>query len=78
MVIECPVVVWLEFFMDKPKSSKLPTPRGDIDNYAKAVLDSMQLLIENDSLVTWLHAGKYYADEDNPPGVIIKLYPVED
>ena len=82
MVIECPVVVWLEFYLSRPKTLKKTVKhhikKPDIDNLSKAILDSMDLLITDDNLVTWLHAGKYYATEEEPPGVLIKLFPVED
>jgi len=80
--IDIPVVIWLEFYLSRPKTLKKTVKhhvkKPDIDNLSKAILDSMDLLITDDNLVTWLHAGKFYADEDNPPGVLIKLYPVED
>ena len=80
--LETATVIWLEFYLTRPKTLKKTVKhhvkKPDIDNLSKAILDSMDLLITDDNLVTWLHAGKFYADEDNPPGVIIKLYPVED
>lgn len=39
--LEGPVEVELRFFVTKPKTSKLPHPKPDIDNYAKGVLDVM-------------------------------------
>ena len=35
-----PLTVEVNCFVTKPKNTKLWTPRADIDNYAKAILDS--------------------------------------
>lgn len=35
------VKVHVDFYVVKPKSSKLSRPRGDIDNYLKAILDAV-------------------------------------
>ncbi len=47
----------------KPKSGKLPHPRGDVDNYAKAVLDAItkaQIIWSDDAQVQFLGVSKRY------------------
>jgi hypothetical protein len=48
----------------KPKTGKLPHPRGDTDNYAKAALDALtkaQLIWSDDKQIVTMHATKRYA-----------------
>lgn len=53
--------------------AKLRTKVGDVDNYAKAVLDEMTgHFYYDDSQVVELFATKLYAD-DQPPGVTISI-----
>lgn len=39
--ISCPVFVRAEFIVEKPKTSKLSIPKGDLDNYLKALFDAL-------------------------------------
>lgn len=39
--LEGPLIVCIDVTAQKPKTSKLPAPKPDVDNYAKAVLDAM-------------------------------------
>jgi Holliday junction resolvase RusA-like endonuclease len=72
-------LVTLRFNLAKPKSTpKAQFPvksRTDVDNLAKAVLDSLQNagLIANDNIITDLTVSKRYADEDHPEGVEIDI-----
>ena len=77
-----PIIAHLEFFIKPPKKidKKVNYPRGDIDNYVKAILDNIQggnLLMLNDKQVVRLHAGKVYATSEEPPGVSIALFEVD-
>jgi Holliday junction resolvase RusA-like endonuclease len=57
IVITCP----------KPKTTKLPFPKGDVDNFAKGVLDSAnKVLIDDDWMVRCLIVMKQWG----PKGVI--------
>lgn len=38
---EGPVEVLIECFVPRPKTTKLPHPKPDVDNYAKSVLDAI-------------------------------------
>lgn len=55
----------VEFIGEKPKSTILPAPKGDIDNYVKAALDAVtkaQVLWSDDRQVVGLHAVKRWAE----------------
>ena len=44
------VTIW--FYCKKPKTTKLSEPRGDIDNYCKAILDQLNnRVIEDDQQI---------------------------
>ena len=70
-VFEGPIVVDLTFHFrapKKPKNDRFPITRGggggDIDNYAKAVLDAGNgILFADDSLIVEQSARKYYDEE---------------
>ncbi len=63
-----PLEVELNFFFKRSKSykkNKYPVPKGDVDNYAKSVLDALEsVLYENDTLIEKLTVSKKYADVD--------------
>lgn len=59
----------------KPKSGTLPHPRGDVDNYAKAVLDAItksQLIWCDDKQVKFLSVEKRYCLGAEEPHVAIR------
>lgn len=58
--------VSIKFFCKKPKKVTLRTPKGDIDNYAKGVLDVLthSKVWDDDKGVYALFAEKTY--DDNP------------
>lgn len=50
-------------YLQKPKAGKLKYPRGDVDNYAKLVLDACNgLFYVDDSQIHTLTASKSYDD----------------
>ena len=65
-VIECrPLIMELEFHIERPKSVTRPYPtvKPDIDNFAKAILDAANgILYKDDALICDLHIKKRYAD----------------
>lgn len=80
--IEGPVSVSLQFFMARPKTMKGPlTPqphikRPDVDNLAKAVLDSLKLFgwWRDDSQIWSLLVTKEYHAVGDHTGVVVTIY----
>lgn len=59
------VIVWCA--VKRPKTTKRSFPTGDVDNYAKAVLDSLNgVLWEDDDQITELIVRKGYCADDKP------------
>lgn len=55
----------MSFHMKKAKSSKLIAPAGDLDNYVKLVLDSMNgLLYNDDKQIVRLSATKQFCNSE--------------
>lgn len=70
------LLVTVACYVEKPKSSKRDRPRGDVDNYAKAVLDSLNgVLWEDDDQITILIAHKHYSED---PRIEVEVIPVTD
>lgn len=62
---EGPVVVGIDIRVTQPKTTKLPHPKPDVDNYAKAVLDALTVdgrFWRDDSQVQTLIVDKAWAD----------------
>jgi len=54
----------LELYVRRPKTTKLHTPKPDIDNYQKAVFDVLNdRLWTDDSLIEAVYATKQWACE---------------
>lgn len=52
----------LELFVKQPKKTKLDVPRADVDNFIKAVLDSLNgYLWEDDRQIKSIYASKQWA-----------------
>lgn len=70
----CTVVV--DQIVQKPKTSKLTFPRGDVDNYAKAPLDALTTkeYWADDDLVTGLFTAKRFAEPDETPRTEVSIY----
>jgi Holliday junction resolvase RusA-like endonuclease len=61
-----PLVVDLELYISRPKTTKLASPKADIDNFVKAVFDVMNgRLWGDDSQVIKLYATKQWAEDNN-------------
>jgi Holliday junction resolvase RusA-like endonuclease len=63
------LVVTLDLVAEKPKTTKRDNPRGDIDNYVKAVLDALTkkgYWNDDDQIVT-LHADKRWPSDTEEP-----------
>ncbi len=66
-----PLCVQVDCFVTKPKKTKLWTPRADVDNYAKAVLDSFNgVLWDDDRQIVELHVNKSWTESWEHPGHI--------
>lgn len=62
-----PLVVMVWFFATKPRTSKLPHPKPDVDNFAKSVLDASNgVLWDDDSQITALFAFKEWTPHPCP------------
>lgn len=58
-----PLTVEVNCFVTKPKNTKLWTPRADVDNYAKAILDSFNgKFWEDDKQITHLTVTKSWTE----------------
>lgn len=69
-----PIVVALRFLMEKPRTSKLWTPRADVDNLAKGPLDAVtkvERIWKDDKQITDLFVRKRWAVPGEPCGVDI-------
>lgn len=68
--------VELEVICKKPKKPSNPYPRGDVDNYAKAYLDSLtyaKLFWVDDIQVVELHVSKRYQEEGEDYGAKLSV-----
>ena len=65
--------VWAAFYIRKPKTTKLKTPRGDIDNYLKLLLDCATGYIwEDDTQVEKVCGYKEFATGDGSIDLWVK------
>lgn len=68
--------VILEIICKKPKKPSRPYPRGDVDNYVKAYLDSItyaQIAWDDDIQVVHLDATKRYQEQDEEYGALLTI-----
>jgi Holliday junction resolvase RusA-like endonuclease len=57
------LAVDIKCYVTRPKSTKLEYPRADVDNYSKAILDSLNgKLWDDDSQIIALFISKQWAD----------------
>ena len=71
-----PVRVTLVHVARKPATSKRLFPRGDVDNYDKAVLDAITShtnVWNDDDQVIELHSSKAFANNGEPEGCYIRV-----
>lgn len=85
MPLEGNLSVDLKIIVTRPKTTKRRNPRGDIDNYAKAILDAITGEKKNpkgwwndDDQITELNLIKRFAFPDEEPGYQISITEIED
>lgn len=65
------VIVTVEFIATRPKTTKLAAPRGDIDNYLKAIFDALnEWAWVDDKQVVICHARKSWSSSHEEEGYI--------
>ena len=67
---EAPVFVLVSTVCKRPKNPANSFPIGDVDNYAKAILDAITkagIMWKDDKQIVTLIVGKRYAEEDEEP-----------
>lgn len=58
-----PLHVSIEVYVTKPRTSKLPFPKPDVDNYAKSILDVANgILWEDDWQIQTLNIDKHWTE----------------
>ena len=63
------LLVEIECYITKPKTTKLITPRADVDNYAKAILDTFNgWLWEDDRQIISLVISKAWCEDEGNEG----------
>lgn len=61
-----PLAVSLEIHVKRPKSTEKDFPKPDVDNYAKAILDTLNgKLWADDSQIFSLYVTKQWAEKDS-------------
>lgn len=67
-ILECPLSATVEFACRTPANPANPYPIGDIDNYLKAIWDSLQgrLYFADDKQIHIVHAIKRFCGEQQP------------
>ena len=65
--LQCVLEVQAIFYCKRPKTTKRRDPRGDVDNYVKAILDSCNGIVwGDDDQILRLTASKRWEDEFGP------------
>ena len=65
------IAVTVEFMAKRPKTTILSSPRGDIDNYLKALFDALNAkAFEDDKQIVIVHARKSWTPSNEDEGYI--------
>lgn len=76
-----PLTISVEFVVQRPKTSKRAYPKGDIDNYEKAVYDMLTkrgYWHDDDQLVTTSTVTKRFTEPGEEPGFTVIVNAQED
>jgi Holliday junction resolvase RusA-like endonuclease len=68
---DAPLMVLVEQVVEKPRTSKLAFPRGDVDNFAKGPLDAITKagrVWKDDNQIVGLVVFKRFAEKGEEPG----------
>lgn len=78
--LEGDLCIDIEFAVQKPKTTKRTNPRGDIDNYAKAMMDVITKLgyWEDDDQVVHATFIKRFAEAEEAPHTRVRIYGIQD
>ena len=84
--LDCELGATVEFICYRPKSTKMVSPRGDIDNHLKAIFDAcvgvaatkkqacqLKKYMVDDELISHVDARMRYAQPDEEPCTIITV-----
>ena len=84
--LDCELGVTIEFICYRPKSTTMVSPRGDIDNHMKAILDAvvgraatkkenckLKKYIKDDELISHADVRMRYAEPNEEPCTIITV-----
>lgn len=69
--------VVIDIIGEKPRTSKLPSPRGDVDNYAKGPLDIVTKnhgVWKDDSQIDCLFVSKRWAEPNETPRTDVHIW----
>jgi Holliday junction resolvase RusA-like endonuclease len=78
---EGPLAVFVENIVEKPKTSKLSFPKGDVDNYAKGPLDIIndtERAWVDDKQIVFLAVTKRFAEPGEQPRTELHWFPLDD
>ena len=70
----------VEAVVEKPKTTKRGSPRGDVDNYAKGILDSLTQHAQcwgDDDQVVELVVSKRFTSDGEQPGIHVWIKEIE-
>ena len=72
------LAVDIKCYVTRPKSTKLEYPRADVDNYSKAILDSLNgKLWDDDSQIIALFISKQWASPDEEGYFVVEIEEVK-
>lgn len=70
---DTPLFVHISIYCTEPKTTKLPHPKPDVDNFAKGVMDAMNdVVYVDDSLIQKLIVEKFWVNGPGRVHVIVE------
>lgn len=79
-VLDAPFAADLTFYMPRPKSASKRVHcavKPDLDKLIRGVMDPLTgVVVSDDSRLVQVTARKVYADTENPPGALVRLWSV--